>query len=75
MKIVADENIPCVEQAFASLGEVTLLPGRGMQAADVHESAGSGASSVWCRSGFQPRSRLEGAPATVKTIVPTLATQ
>ena len=31
MKIIADENIPCVEEAFASLGEVTLLPGRGMR--------------------------------------------
>ena len=38
MKIIADENIPCVEQAFASLGEVTLLPGRGMQAADVRDA-------------------------------------
>ncbi len=38
MKIVADENIPCVEQAFASLGEVTLLPGRGMQADDVRDA-------------------------------------
>jgi len=35
MKIIADENIPCVEQAFASLGEVSLLPGRGMQAEQV----------------------------------------
>ncbi len=35
MKIIADENIPCVEQAFASLGEVTLLPGRGMKAEQV----------------------------------------
>ena len=25
MKIIADENIPCVEQAFASLGEVAML--------------------------------------------------
>jgi erythronate-4-phosphate dehydrogenase len=32
MRIIADENIPCVAQAFASLGEVILLPGRGMQA-------------------------------------------
>ena len=38
MKIVADENIPCVEQAFASLGEVTLLPGRGMQPGQVHDA-------------------------------------
>ena len=38
MKIIADENIPCVEQAFASLGEVSLLPGRGMQAGQVREA-------------------------------------
>jgi erythronate-4-phosphate dehydrogenase len=38
MKIVADENIPCVERAFASLGEVTLLAGRGMQPAQVREA-------------------------------------
>jgi erythronate-4-phosphate dehydrogenase len=35
MQIIADENIPCVAKAFASLGEVTLLPGRGMQAEQV----------------------------------------
>ncbi|MGB5177195.1 MAG: 4-phosphoerythronate dehydrogenase PdxB [Gammaproteobacteria bacterium] len=35
MKIIADENIPCVQQAFASLGEVSLLPGRSMQAEQV----------------------------------------
>lgn len=28
MKIIADENIPFVSQAFAHLGEVTTLPGR-----------------------------------------------
>ena len=38
MKIVADENIPCVQQAFASLGEVSLLPGRGLQAAQVRDA-------------------------------------
>jgi erythronate-4-phosphate dehydrogenase len=38
MKIVADENIPCVAEAFASLGEVTLCPGRSMQAADVRDA-------------------------------------
>ena len=38
MKIVADENIPCVQQAFASLGEVSLLPGRGMQAEQVRDA-------------------------------------
>jgi len=35
MQIIADENIPCVAKAFASLGDVTLLPGRGMQAEQV----------------------------------------
>ncbi|MCG6900286.1 MAG: 4-phosphoerythronate dehydrogenase PdxB [Gammaproteobacteria bacterium] len=38
MKIIADENIPCVERAFASLGEVSLLPGRGMHAAQVRDA-------------------------------------
>ena len=38
MKIIADENIPCVSEAFASLGEVTLLPGRGMQPGQVHDA-------------------------------------
>ena len=38
MKIIADENIPCVEQAFASLGEVSLLPGRGLQAGQVRDA-------------------------------------
>lgn len=35
MKIIADENIPCVTQAFSTLGEVTLRPGRQLCAADV----------------------------------------
>jgi erythronate-4-phosphate dehydrogenase len=38
MKIVADENIPCVAEAFASLGEVTLRSGRAMTAADVRDA-------------------------------------
>ena len=38
MKIIADENIPCVEQAFASLGEVGLLPGRDMQRDQVRDA-------------------------------------
>jgi len=38
MRIIADENIPCVAKAFASLGEVTLLPGRGMTAAQVRDA-------------------------------------
>jgi len=29
-KIVADENIPCVREAFSHLGKITLLPGRAM---------------------------------------------
>ena len=28
MKILADQNIPCVEEAFRDLGEVVLMPGR-----------------------------------------------
>jgi erythronate-4-phosphate dehydrogenase len=40
MKIVADENIPCVHEAFAPLGEIRLMPGRAitpeaLQEADV----------------------------------------
>jgi erythronate-4-phosphate dehydrogenase len=38
MKIIADENIPCVEQAFASLGTVTLLPGRDMQPQQLRDA-------------------------------------
>jgi len=38
MKIIADENIPCVEQAFASLGDVELLPGRGMRPEQVRDA-------------------------------------
>jgi erythronate-4-phosphate dehydrogenase len=38
MRIIADENIPCVEQAFASLGEVELLPGRGMRPEHVRDA-------------------------------------
>ena len=32
MKVVADRNIPCVEQAFADFGEVELIPGRDIRA-------------------------------------------
>lgn len=35
MKIVADENIPFVKEAFSSLGEVTTLPGRSMTPGDL----------------------------------------
>lgn len=35
MKIVADENIPYVKQAFAELGKVTTLPGRHIKTNDL----------------------------------------
>jgi erythronate-4-phosphate dehydrogenase len=38
MKIIADENIPCVEQAFASLGDVSLVSGRGMQPEQLRDA-------------------------------------
>lgn len=38
MKIVADENIPCVEQAFATLGEVTLVAGRELRPGQVRDA-------------------------------------
>ncbi len=37
LKIIADENIPHVHQAFAALGEVTTLPGRSLQNADLKD--------------------------------------
>ncbi len=38
MKFVADENIPRLSEAFGVLGEVTALPGRGIQAADLNQA-------------------------------------
>ncbi len=38
MKIVADENIPFVKQAFEKLGEVVTYPGRHINSAAVKES-------------------------------------
>jgi erythronate-4-phosphate dehydrogenase len=38
MKIVADENIPAVSGAFASLGAVTLVQGRGLAPAQVADA-------------------------------------
>lgn len=38
MKIVADENIRYVSEAFAGLGEVVLLPGRAIAPADVRDA-------------------------------------
>lgn len=35
MKIVADENIPFVEECFGALGEIVRLPGRSMTRADL----------------------------------------
>ena len=37
MKIVADENIPFVEEGFGQLGEVRLLPGRQMAPDDLRD--------------------------------------
>ena len=38
MKIVADENIPCVREAFGSLGDVVTLSGRSLTAHDVKDA-------------------------------------
>lgn len=38
MKIIADENIPCAGEAFASLGDVELVRGRGLQAEQVKDA-------------------------------------
>ncbi len=38
MKIVADENIPFAGELFAHFGEVTLLPGREIENADVKKA-------------------------------------
>lgn len=35
LKIIADENIPYVKDAFSTLGEVITLPGRSIKAADL----------------------------------------
>jgi len=38
MRIVADENIPLVQEFFSSLGDVKTLPGRSMTAKDVDDA-------------------------------------
>jgi len=38
MRIVADENIPYVREAFAGLGEVRTLPGRGIATSDIADA-------------------------------------
>jgi len=38
MKIVADPNVPYIHEAFASLGDVTLVPGRQLTAAHVSDA-------------------------------------
>ncbi len=45
MRIIADENIPMVEEFFADLGEVVRLPGRSMAAEDLR-----GADALLVRS-------------------------
>jgi erythronate-4-phosphate dehydrogenase len=37
VKILADQNIPCVEEAFRDLGEVRLLPGRDIEARHLRD--------------------------------------
>ena len=37
MRIVADQNIPCVAEAFADLGEVRLMPGREVTAQHLRD--------------------------------------
>jgi len=37
VRIVADQNIPCVAQAFADLGEVQLMPGREITAQHLRD--------------------------------------
>lgn len=37
MKIIADENIPFVQEAFAGFGEVTVVPGRQINRALLHD--------------------------------------
>jgi erythronate-4-phosphate dehydrogenase len=38
MKIVADPNIPYIHEAFAPLGDITLIPGRQINAAGVRDA-------------------------------------
>ncbi|WP_338649412.1 4-phosphoerythronate dehydrogenase PdxB [Pseudomonas sp. ML2-2023-3] len=38
MLIVADENIPLIEEFFADLGEIRRFPGRQISRADVHDA-------------------------------------
>lgn len=38
MQIIADENIPFVKEAFGTLGRVTLLPGRGINAKALRDA-------------------------------------
>ena len=38
MKIIADENIPYAEEAFSTIGDVTLIAGRSIDEAAVHDA-------------------------------------
>jgi erythronate-4-phosphate dehydrogenase len=37
VRIVADQNIPCVAEAFRDLGEVRLMPGREIKAQHLRD--------------------------------------
>jgi erythronate-4-phosphate dehydrogenase len=37
LKIIADQNIPCVAEAFQDLGEVRLMPGREIKPEHLHD--------------------------------------
>lgn len=56
--IVADENMPLVEELFSPLGEVRRLPGRNMQAADL-----AGADVLLVRSVTRVDAALLGGSA------------
>ena len=38
LNIIADQNMPLVETLFAPFGNISLLPGRSISAADVREA-------------------------------------
>lgn len=58
LRIVADENIPYAREAFSPLGEVTLLPGRGIDRQRL-----AGAELLFVRSVTRVgRELLEGLP-------------
>ena len=42
MRIVADENIPLIDQFFGDFGDIIRVPGRTMTAADVADADSGG---------------------------------